>query len=194
MKIYSEGEKSKGPCRPCKKLVTTTFKVSSVPLSSGRGHVDKILVATCDHCEHIVSIPQQSAPRIKETLSNQKHSIEVRIPIHLLDILVLAADRFNAGSTDTLVRYYIALVETDKELNKSVKRLSGSDFAKGSSYRLSLKVSDAIHARFVRLMGQTKLSKTQLLKGLILQINEDILQKPKKKRINDLERVMLASA
>lgn len=32
------------------------------------------------------------------------------------------------------------------------------------------------------------LSKTQLIKGLILQINEDILQKPTKKLMDDLKK------
>ena len=34
MRIYTEGEASKGLCEVCKKLVPTTFKVSSVKLSS----------------------------------------------------------------------------------------------------------------------------------------------------------------
>lgn len=196
MKIYTEGEKSKGLCQVCKKLVSTTFKVSSVPLSSGKGHVDDILTAKCDHCDHIVAIPHQSSPRIKEVLT-KKHSIEVRLPIHLLDILILASDQFEMGSADqlkdSLVRYYIALADTDKGISKNIKKFSESEFAKGSGYRLSLKVNEVIHERFVHLMEQTKLNKTQLLKGLILQINEDILQKPLKKRINDLEKVMFAS-
>ena len=198
MKIYTEGEKSKGLCQSCKKLVQTTFKVTSVPLSSGKGRVDDILAATCDHCGHVVSIPQQSAPRIREVLTTKKRSIEVRLPMHLLDILILAGDHFDMGSPeqlkDSLVRYYIALADGDKEMSKNLKKLAESDFAKGSGHRLSLKVNEAIYDSFIHLMKQTKLNKTQVLKGLILQINEDVLQNPLKKRINDLERVMLASA
>lgn len=198
MKIYTEGEKSKGLCEVCKKLVPTTFKVSSVKLSSGKGSVDGILVAKCDYCDHTVSVPQQSSPRIKEVLNTKKHSIEVRLPIHLLDILNLASDQFEMGSPeqlkDSLVRYYIAKADSDKTISKKIKKFSESDFAKGSGYRLSFKVNQAIYKRFNHLMEQTKLNKTQLLKGLILQINEDILQKPQKKIMSDLEKVMFASA
>jgi len=198
MKIYTEGEKSKGLCQICKKLVPTTFKVSSVPLSSGKGKVGDILAAKCDNCDHVVSIPQQSSPRIKEVLSTKKHSIEVRLPIHLLDILNVATDQFEMGSSDqlkdSLVRYYISLADTNKEVSKSIKKFSESDFAKGSGYRLSLKVNEAAYGRFLHLMEHTKLNKTQLLKGLILQIYEDLLQKPQKKIITDLEKVMFASA
>jgi len=197
MKIYTEGEKSKGLCQACKKLVPTTFKVSSVPLSSGKGNVDNILVGKCDHCDHTVSIPQQSSPRIKEVLA-KKHSIEVRLPIHLLDILILACDQFHVGSPDqlkdSLVRHYIDLADSDKKISQNLKKFSESEFARGSSYRLSLKVNEVLYERFNHLMSHTKLTKTQLLKGLILQINEDILQKPTKKRIRSLEKVMLVSA
>lgn len=198
MKIYTEGEKSKGLCQICKKLVPTTFKVSSVSLSSGKGRVGGILVAKCDRCDHTVSIPQQSSPRIKEVLQTKKHSIEVRIPIHLLDILILASDHFEMGAPDqlkdSLIRYYIALADENKGISRSIKKLSESEFAKGSGYRLSFKVNEAIYQRFQHLMEHTKLNKTQLLKGLILQINEDVLQNPQKKIMNDLEKVMFASA
>lgn len=198
MKIYTQGEKSRGICECCKKLVSTTFKVSSVPLSSGKGHVNDILAGTCDSCGHIVSIPQQSSPRIKEVLTAKKRSIEVRLPIHLIDILILASDHFGMGAPeqlkDSLIRYYIALADGDKAIAKNIKKFSESDFVKGSGYRLSLKVNEAIYDRFEHLMESTKLNKTQVLKGLILQINEDVLQKPLKKRISDLEKVMFASA
>lgn len=198
MKIFKLGEKSKGVCNECKKLVSTTFKICSVPLSSKKGKVDDILAATCDHCGHVVSIPQQSAPRIKEVLNTKKYSIEVRLPIHLLDILLLASDSFEIGNPehlkDSLIRYYIGRVESDKQLLKSIKKLSQSDFAKGTGNRLSLKVNETIFERFEHIMQETSLNKTQIIKGLILQINEDVLQNPVEDKLNELETVLLASA
>jgi hypothetical protein len=197
MKIYKVGEKSKGLCEKCKGPVTTTFSICSVPLANKRARVDDILCATCDHCGHIVSIPQQSAPRIKETLS-KKHSIEVRLPRHLLDILLLASDSFEFGSPellkDALIRYYIGIAESDKEMIKRIEKYSKSDFAKGSGFRLSLKVNDAVFERFEELRKKTSLNKTQILKGIILQINDDVLQKPVKKRLDELEKVLLVAA
>lgn len=198
MKIFKEGEKSKGICNKCEELVPTTFCISSVPLSKGKGKVNDILCSSCDHCGNVVSIPQQSTPRIKEFLTRKKHSIEVRLPRHLLDVLLLASDQFEIGNPellkDSLIRYYIGLADEDKSMLKSIKKFSKSDFAKGSGFRLSLKVSNAIFDRFEHIRKLTSLNKTQVLKGLILQINEDILQKPLKKRITELERVLLASA
>lgn len=198
MKIYKVGEKSKGICEKCKEVVPTTFEVETVSLSNGKGQVDDILCAVCDHCGHVVSIPQQSAPRIKESLNEKKYSIEARLPRHLLDILLLAGDQFEIGNPeqlkDSLIRYYIGLAEYDKQIIRNIKKFSSSDFAKGSGFRLSLKVNESIFERFEKLRKLTSLNKTQLLKGLILQINEDVLQKPAKKRLNDLEKVLMASA
>lgn len=198
MKIFKVGEKSKGICDKCKSLVPTTFSICSVPLSTGKGVVDDILAATCDHCDHVVSIPQQSAPRIKESLNTKKHSIEARLPRHLLDVLLLASDSFDMGNPellkDSLIRYYIGVAESDKTMIKNIKKYSQSDFAKGSGFRLSLKVNDTIFECFEHLREKTSLNKTQILKGIILQINEDILQKPLKKRLNELQKVLLAAA
>ncbi len=198
MKIFKEGEKSKGPCSKCKKIRPTTFKVSSVPFSSGRGIVNDILVTVCDHCRAVVSIPQQSTPRIREALNSKKHSIEVRVPIQLLDILLLASDQFGMGHPDqlkdSLLRYYIALAESDKKISVELKNFSDSEMAAGSGQRLSLKVNEVIYQKFAKVIERTKLSKTQVIKGLILQINEDILQKRVKKRIEELEKVMWAAA
>ncbi len=198
MKIFRVGEKSKGVCENCKSVVPTTFSICSVQLPSGKGKVPDVLAASCDYCGRVVSIPQQSAPRIKEALNTKKHSIEARLPRHLLDVLLLASDKFDLGNPeplrDTLVRYYIGLAESDKEMVKKIKKFSKSDFAKGSGFRLSLKVNEAIFERFEHLLEMTNLSKTQLLKGIILLINEDILQKPLKKRLNELQKVLLAAA
>lgn len=198
MKIFKVGDKSKGICSKCKELVPTTFEICSAPLQSGRVHVDDVLAAKCDYCDHIVSIPQQSAPRIKEALNTKKHSIEVRLPRHLLDILFVASDKFGIGNPDSLkdslIRYYISRAQSDKDLLKSLKMLSTSELGQGvATYRLSLKVNQAIFDRFEQIMKATSLNKTQLIKSLILKINDDVLQRPVEKRLNEIESVLLAT-
>lgn len=197
MKIFKEGEKSKGICQICKQQVSTTFEVTSVPLSSGKGVVDNILAAICDQCKNVVSIPHQSTPRIRETINAKKRSVEARVPRHLLDILILAGDKFELGSPeslkDSLIRYYIAIAEEDKNIMKNIKKFSESDFAKGTGNRLSLKVNEAIYQKFEKLKEKTKLNKTKIIKALILQINEDILQNPTKKLMENLKKMMVVS-
>ena len=199
MKIYKAGEKSRGLCQSCKKLVSTTFKATTVPLSSGKGKVSDVLAAICNSCGVVVAIPQQSAPKIRESLHVKKRSIEARLPIHLLDILLYAGDSFAMGSPETLkdslVRYYIGLATENKSMSKGFAKLLDSELATGKGdVRLSLKVNEAVYKKFDELQKKTKLSKTNLIKAIVLQINLDVLQKPSKKNLGEIERVMLASA
>jgi hypothetical protein len=68
MKLYRVGEKSKAICERCREVRPTTFRERSVPLSSGKGSVPIVLVAVCDACDSVVSVPQQSVPRIQEVV------------------------------------------------------------------------------------------------------------------------------
>jgi hypothetical protein len=67
MKLHNIGDKSQALCSFCKTRRTTTFAERDVPLSSGKGRVRDLLVAVCDTCDHVVAIPQQSVPRIKDS-------------------------------------------------------------------------------------------------------------------------------
>lgn len=196
MKIHKVGEKLKGGCDHCKKLVTTTFQLRNVPVKSG-GVVDNLLCSCCDHCGNVVSIPHQSVPRIKELLDSRRCSVEVRLPRHLVDILVLAVDRLTGSEPDrlkdTLIRYYINLAHNEKAMVKTIQKFAQSNLVDGETdSRLSLKVNSIIQTQFNELCSLTGLSKSLFIKGLILQINDDILQKKKKARINELSRALMA--
>lgn len=71
MKVFKEGDKSKAICSDCKILVPTTFRIRPVPFSSGKVIVPDILVAVCDFCDSVVSLPQQSVPKVARSLSEK---------------------------------------------------------------------------------------------------------------------------
>src|SRR4051794_26125380 len=91
--LYKVGDKSKALCWKCEKLRDTTFKTRTVPFSSGHGLVDNVLVSVCNVCDKTVAVPQQSIPRIKESIKPKRYSIEVRLPKHLMDALFLACEK-----------------------------------------------------------------------------------------------------
>jgi len=64
MVILKEGDKSKGPCEKCRKLVTETFRLA--PLKYNGLIIPDILQGFCDECGEPVSIPHQSSYKIKE--------------------------------------------------------------------------------------------------------------------------------
>ncbi len=198
MKFYKENDKSKAICNKCG-LVSTTFKVRDVPFSTKNGYARGILAGVCDKCGEVVSVPQQSTPRIKESLQISKKSIEVRLPRHLLDILIVAGDTLKARQPNIfshfLVKYYIHNLNADKRKCRSLKKYLQTDLAKGKVGidRLSLKMSPAMYDEFESLRLKTDLNKTQLLKALILKINDDIFSKRYSKDIKLLENIALIS-
>ena len=201
MVIYKVGEKSKALCSFCKHVVPTTFRERTVPLSSGKGEVAGVLAGVCDECDRVVSIPHQSVPRIKEALRTQKYAIEVRLPLHLMDILVNACDKLGVDaaldSQATLVRYYIDVFASSKSLSGRLGALAKSELAKGAaqaSHRLSFKVTDLVHNDLVVLGKRTHLGKTDILKGIIIQTKSDILEGKSKIRMKDVRRLIRSTS
>ncbi|MGX1113809.1 hypothetical protein ACSSVW_003238 [Pseudoalteromonas sp. MBR-15] len=70
MKKAKENDKSKAICVNCESVVVTTFQYRDVPLSDKSVVVNNVLVAVCDNCDGVVSIPHQEAEKIKQTLNN----------------------------------------------------------------------------------------------------------------------------
>lgn len=54
---FKPGDKSKAVCPHCRKIVTTTIERKTV--TNGAIRFEKILVALCDDCHHVVSFPNQ---------------------------------------------------------------------------------------------------------------------------------------
>lgn len=65
MRHIKEGDRSRGVCEGCRKLVNTRLRRRTVTLA--RPHyteVPGVLVACCEDCWRIVAIPHQSMPEI----------------------------------------------------------------------------------------------------------------------------------
>jgi hypothetical protein len=65
MHTWKVGDKSRAICEPCGEIVDTTFCHRDVPFQRGYPIVKGILVATCDECDKVVSIPPQSMSSIR---------------------------------------------------------------------------------------------------------------------------------
>ena len=66
--MFKEDEKSKAICLNCG-MVETIFKVRDIPIHDTNGIAKNILVGVCTVCDETISIPQQSANLIKESIS-----------------------------------------------------------------------------------------------------------------------------
>jgi|TARA_R110000868_G_scaffold286963_1_gene547368 hypothetical protein len=197
MKIFKVGDKKKAICETCESLTDATFMLRDVPFSDGSGIVKNVLAGVCDSCNEVVLIPHQSTPAIKKQLDAQKKAIETRVPAHMVDMLNLASMELG-GSTDfsnTLIKYYLHNLSEQKTSVKGLIKYLESDLAKGvAQKRISLK-GRQVSKEIANIKLKTSIaSTTDVLKAIVLKINDDVFVHPKTKLINSLKGVAAAFA
>lgn len=151
MRLYIKDDTTKVVCSKCEDIVTATFGYHNVPFSDGLGVVKGILAATCNKCEQIVAIPQQSIPKIRESRAKALNSVEAIVPAVLIDALNIASQTIDSNFSQEFrkkaiwffVREYAKKNENEvcKIRNEYVN--SANKFGTVSS-RLSFKVSEAM--------------------------------------------------
>lgn len=197
MKIFKVGESQKAACNHCQSFENATFQLRDVPFSDGRGIVKNVLVGVCDKCNSVTVLPHQSTPAVKRQYEAKRKPVEGRLPAHLFDILNLAT--LEIGTTTdfvpSMMKYYIHTLSEDEKSAKKIANYLQSDLATGKSEkRLSLK-GRKIFEDIERLKSLTHIENTtDLLKGIILKINDDVLVKKRLKPITNLRNIMAAVA
>jgi hypothetical protein len=197
MKILREGDTKKVACETCGSFQNATFKLRDVPFNDGSGIVKSVLAGVCDACDSVAVIPHQSTPAIKKQLDKQRKAVEGRIPSHFVDILNLASYALGAETdfSHSLVKYYIHALSKNEISTAGLSKFLTSDLAKGkANKRLSLKGRYvAEEAELVKSLTDIR-STTELLKSVVLKINDDILVHKRPGRIKALQHVVAAIA
>ncbi|WP_174866490.1 hypothetical protein [Pectobacterium polaris] len=195
MKIFKVGDTQAALCNTCQSLETATFQLKDVPFSDKSGVVRQVLVGVCERCGNVAIIPHQSTPMIKKALDVQRKALESRVPAHMIDILNLASCELG-GEPDfipTLMKYYLHTLAADHAAAKDIPSFLQSDLAKGKSEkRLSLK-GRHVSADIDALKTATNISSTtDLLKGIVLKIKEDVLVQRDEIHIKQLKSIIAA--
>lgn len=194
MKLYKVGEKSKAICQRCGEIRPTTFMERTVSLSSGKGSVSDVLVAVCDACKDIVSIPQQSTPMIQESIKLARQPLEARVPRHLLDVMRLVSYElgFGPGEQSALFRFFLQRVGRSKVSSLSLRKLANAEEAAGiADARFSIKLNEELFELMLKLEKETKLNRTDLVKVIIVKMKHDVLDKKNKGLREDLREILL---
>ncbi|MBL4909527.1 MAG: hypothetical protein JKX78_05810 [Alteromonadaceae bacterium] len=197
MKIFKVGDTQQAVCESCKSIDNATFALRDVPFSDGSGIVKKVLVGVCDKCDDVILTPQQSAPAIKKQLETQKKSVETRVPAHMVDILNLASAELGANTdfSSFLMKYYFHFLSHEKGKVNNLDKFLESDLAKGRAQkRISLKGTHIIWELGMIKKHSHIESTTDVVKAVVLKINEDVLVHPKQRIINHLKGVAAAFA
>lgn len=197
MKIYKVGDEKQAECAVCQSFQTVTFQLRDVPFSDGSGMVKNVVAGVCKACDSVALIPFQSVPAIKKQLESQRKAVESRVPAHMIDILNLASARLGATPdfVPLLMKYYIHHLAITPLAAMQLAQLLTSELATGlANKRLSLKgreIHNDIHE--LKLLSQITHT-TELLKGVVLAINNDVLINPDNQRIAHLKSLVATVA
>jgi len=190
MKILRVGDTQKAACSECKSFVTVTFKLRTVPFSDGIGAVKNVLVGVCDRCDCVAVLPHQSTPVVKKQMDAQRKGLESRVPAHMVDILNLASVELSGGTefVPGLIKFYIHSLSNNDISARDIPAYLESELAKGKSQkRISIK------GRLVTEEVDRLKSTTDLLKAVVLKINDDVLVKKKTRTIKQLKNIVSAT-
>lgn len=197
MKIYKVGDEKRAACEVCQSFQTVSFQLRDVPFSDGSGLVKNVVVGVCKTCDSVALLPFQSVPAVKKQLETQRKAVESRVPAHMIDILNLASAKLGATPEfiPLLMKYYIHMLATHPVAAVQLVQLLTSELATGlANKRLSLKGRE-IHHDINELKSLSQISNTtELLKGVVLAINNDVLINPDKQRIAHLKSLVATVA
>ncbi len=196
MKILKVGDTQQAVCNHCKAFSSVTFKLRDVPFSDGSGVVRNVLVGVCDQCDSVAVLPHQSTPAVNKQIEIQRKALESRVPAHMIDILNLVSVELSGGTefVPNLIKYYIHSLSNRDMSARGITKYLNSDLAKGKAVkRISLKgrmvIDDIATLKKITNISST----TDLLKSIVLKINDDVLINKKSKTINQLKNIVAAT-
>lgn len=64
--LWKVGDHRANRCPRCRKVVWARFELRDVLLAHTRLCVSDVLVDVCPECDHMISIPGQSVPQLRE--------------------------------------------------------------------------------------------------------------------------------
>jgi hypothetical protein len=181
MYLVREGDQSEAVCRHCKAIVTTTYRTRTYRLVTSGVDVPGALVAVCDLCDNVATIPAQTTPRIGEALQRRKEeSLEARIPTHLEDVIRLLADHYEAPVQTFrpgLLRFYLREMASDPEFAGRVSALARSELAKAPARaRVSLRTPEPLLSEAREQARRAGIgTDAEMLRGILLAAKEDVL-------------------
>ena len=198
MKFYKSGERSKAVCESCADIVATTFAYRDVPFSDDSGSVPNLLVAVCDRCGDVVAIPAQSTPSIRNARETASKPIEVNLPAPYMEVLDYATYIIDPMVTTEfrkhLLVYYIRRTASREDgpstIGSLFKRKSVQFTTNGvPKRRLSFKVTPRLNNDLNLIMESAGLRRTDVIKGLVIQIKNEIVEPKRPRHLAELQRL-----
>lgn len=199
MKVYKAGEKSKAICEDCGALVSTTFAYRDVPFDDGQGTVKDVLASVCDQCDRVVALPAQSTPAVRRARETADVPLEVMLSAPDMELLDLAGYRIDPDAglrlRKPLLAYYIHRLSRDPaaagRLQAKVFRRAkkGATAVNIPKRRLSVKFAPRTEASMQELMKASGLKKSHLIRGIVHEIEDDLIRPDHPKDLETLRKI-----
>jgi len=192
MKIIEAGERGVA-LAPERGKVPIVFAYRDLTLDSGVV-VKDVLVGVAEDTGEVLTIPAQSTPRIKLARQAAKdETFSVRIPFELNDVLWGVSHELGANPmkfNPALIRFYLHEATGSRAMARRLKRLSGSDLAmKSSNTKLSLRSDSELLDRVKQVEEREGVSRSELVRGAVMAMKEDVFDRPKKRRLAQLRAI-----
>jgi len=186
MKLFRAGDKIEALCEDCRDTVQATFKHRDVPFDDGCGIAEGILVAACDRCDRAIVMPAQSTPALACARQDAQTPLEVTLDAWEMEVLDSAARRVdpaadNSKLRERLIAHFLWRSTTDSrhrapaQGTRPKKRKSKSSDEPTAQESLSVKLAPGTAKCLSMLMESSGLSKSQIVGGVISQIEEDLV-------------------
>lgn len=199
MRIWMSGDCLEAICEQCGDIVQGTYRYRPFPLQKTGVVVPNVLVGVCDRCDGIISLPAQSAPRLKEARERQMEKVPLRFPRELEDVLGLISATLNAPMAAVpgmLARYYLELARRDAGLRRRIARAADAPILKQPrDARAAVSVAADVLGEVEQQMADEGLaSRSDLFRGMMLVAGEDVLDNRAPRRREVLTEMAVVAA
>jgi hypothetical protein len=197
IKIYKAKDKIKGVCSKCDKVVTGTLRNEDYQYKNVK--IPGILQLFCDKCGNYIGKPYQSSVRIhKYVVDNKEKDVSVRVPGHLVDILYLIGKKLKLapepnGVWKAISKLYVVQMKDTriKDISRHYQAWLKDDLSSGkASFKLSCRMDINTYNTFNNWSKQIHMTKSNLMRGVIVGAKYDILDEDKSHALKDFEKVV----
>lgn len=182
MKFYRAGDRSAGICESCHSKVATRMEYRDYSPPGWDVTVPEVLVAVCETCDQVVSIPHQSTPRINEYRKAKPETestvtIEARVSREIdeaLDLVTVTLGGSAKAIRPAMMRFYLAQMGSKPIVAEAVKKRSISLVKGPADRRIVVKLT---HRQWVQVQKASKMvgikSRSDLIRGVAMLAAED---------------------
>lgn len=196
MRILREGDHGQA-LAPAGGLVTVVYEYRTLRMEETGVDVPDVLVGVCTETDEVLTVPAQSAPKLKAAREAAKEATyQVRLPEQLKDVLFLLAEHYQTEGKKfwpAAFRFYLDEFTRSERFARRVVRLAASPLAGGGPRRrFAVRTSVKLLADVDRRAAEHGINRSDLARGVIIAAKQDVLDGRAGGRAAKLEAVARA--